>query len=76
MSKKQADFAKYPATLAEARALISETFKFNKWGSSEIDRYLKMIGLKPKPVHALDLEDSRVIIADMASAKMILFERK
>lgn len=63
-----------PQTLGEARDLIAETFKFNKWDKREQRVFCEMLGIVYS--EKFDMETARLILADMEKAKMILFEEK
>ncbi len=58
-----------PKTIAEARAIIEETFVFNGWNEREQQTYFEQIGVDGTDAPG----DVRRIITDMDESKLLLF---
>ncbi|MGD9564476.1 MAG: hypothetical protein AB7Q37_18930 [Pyrinomonadaceae bacterium] len=63
-----------PKSLGEAKRLIKRIFDENEWSSSDVSRYQAMLGLKAEPIDQTDLGSAKVILSDLESARMVLFE--
>lgn len=64
----------HPATLREARNLIAECFKFNRWDTRDEKVFYALLSLEYQPPDELNIETARAVLAEMESAKMILFD--
>lgn len=62
-----------PATKGEAVLLIDDTYRYNDWGDAERATHQRMIGIEPKPLNEMPIEELRMIVDRFEKSKMVIF---
>lgn len=62
-----------PTVLSDARLLVDRIYGENAWGVIERASHQRMIGLNPKLLSEMSLDEVRIIVADLEKSKMVIF---
>lgn len=73
MSGSEFEKVSRPKTKGAAVLLIDETYRYNGWGDTERATHQRMLGLEPKPLNEMTIEELRVIVDRFELSKMVIF---